>query len=258
MNLRARDHSSPISYAVTNDAATRYPVAISRVAVAVMLSLGLTLIASVATAIPPQSITALEQGLAQVNEELPWMSGWDLDGRAQNVRQMLQLKREEVRAVYITLCHTQSSACAEQLRFLKSVRGVLESEGVDLMLIFTEEISTNELSAWLNLRGLLPSDRLQVLIDRFHRSALRLGAYQNAKSAQTLVKSNLDINAPQRSSGADLSTELQGKSKGPKQVLRVPLGLLVSKEGRVMTIVLQGGSDLTDRISGALRYLDVE
>ena len=246
MNLRACVTSSLTCYAT-----------VSRSVIASILGVGLTLLASSAIAIPPQSITALEQGLAQVNEELPWMSGWDLDGRAQNIPQLLTQKRDEVRAVYIMLCHTQSSTCAEQLRFLKSVRGVLESEGVDLLLIFTEEISVNELSAWLMLRGLQPSDRLQVLIDRFHRSALRLGAYQEAKSGQTLVKSNLDIKTTQRRRrGA--SADAKSDTQAPAQVLRVPLGLLVSKEGRVMTIVLQGGSDLTDRISGALRYLDIE
>ena len=206
---------------------------------------------SSADAIPPQSIISRGQGLAQVNEPLPWISGWDLDGRAQNVQKLLQLKPAEVRAVYVMLCHTQSGTCVENLRFLQSVRGVLESEWIDTILVFTEDISSSELSTWLELRGIYPSPRFQVLIDRFHRSALRLGAYQDASDFGTLMRSNVrDVNSSRR------------QDQSPQDVkdkrLHVPLGVLVSPQGKVMTIIVQGGADLVDRISESLRYLSVE
>lgn len=222
-------------------------------------TLGLTC-SKPAIAVPPKSITALEQGLAQVHEEAPWISGWDLDGHARNLRQILKLKRDEMRAVYVTLCHTQSDACIELLRFLESVRGILESEGVDILLVFAEDISVGDLNAWLELRGLRLSASFQVLIDRFHRSALRLGAYQSAESKSALVKSNLNI-----TSFDGVGDHKKGEDKGgskssihSQQVLRVPLSLLVSREGRVMTIILQTGADITEQISSALRYLEVE
>ena len=204
-----------------------------------------------ADAIPPQSITSRGQGLAQVNEPLPWIAGWDLDGRAQNVQSLLKLKPEEVRAVYVMLCHTQSSVCVEKLRFLQSVRGVLESEGIDTILIFTEDISSNDLSTWLELRGVIPSPRFKVLIDRFHRSALRLGAYQSAKDSGTLMRSNLQDKIPSQ-------RQDQASQRPEEKYLHVPLGVLVSKQGKVMTIIVQGGADLVDRISESLRYLSTE
>ena len=201
---------------------------------------------SQAEAIPPESIVTREQGLAQLNEPLPWIAGWDLDGRAQNVQKLLDQKPEEVRAVYVMLCHTQSSPCVENLRFLQSVRGVLESEGIDTILIFTEDIVPSELSTWLELRGVSPSPRFQVLIDRFHRSALRLGAYQDTRESGTLMRSNVHVQGRKSDQDAE------------QKRLHVPLGLLVSSTGKVMTIVVQGGADLVEHISDSLRYQAAE
>ena len=90
-----------------------------------------------------------------------------------------------------------------------------------------------------------------MLIDRFHRSALRLGAYQDVKDSGTLMRSNMRNNSSGRRQDA---RPLESSEKR----LHVPLGILVSPQGKVLTIIVQAGADLVDRISESLRYLTTD
>ena len=253
------------------------------------------LIALSASAIPPRSLTTKTRGFVQVGETVPWISGWDLEGQAYNLKSLLRTKREakSSKSVYVLLCHTQVRECSASVRFLHNLRGRFESEGIDVVIVFTEEIEPEKLKSWLALRNVTLQESFQVLIDRYHRSALRLGAYQaqrvdlapeshtrspksnvtsrslggegkavQARSSQPSAGSQPQgshASESQRRASRTKSTATRGSTKQAKALklkheLRVPLGVLMNTEGRALMIVIQEGADLSDKITQTLRY----
>lgn len=207
------------------------------------------LIASSANAIPPRSLTTQARGFVQVNESVPWVAGREVGGAVRNLNALLKEKREaqSAKSVYLLLCHTAVRECSASVRFLHNLRSRFESEEIDVVVIFTEDIEAQKLQDWLALRNVTPSSRFHVLIDRYHRSALRLGAYQEQKP-------KAEDPATQDAEKTDTSSPRMSRLK---HELRVPLGVLMNVEGRVMMIVVQEGADLSERITQTLRYQGV-
>lgn len=201
-----------------------FPTRLTYVVFLMMLLEGLIVVTS-GQAMPPSSLTAPQQGVAQRNEQAPWIAGWSLDNEPLNLS--LILKRSEAlgtRGVYVSLCGTWSSLCEESLRFLQSARGRLEREKIDLVIVFNEDISPKSLRAWLDKRGIAVTSRFHVIIDRYHRSALRLAAYEKI-----------------------------GGETG-EQRLKLPFGLILSPKGIVHKLVTQEGTDLINLIVQTVRY----
>ena len=74
---------------------------------------------------------------------LPWISGWDLSGQATNVRALLTTKAQlGYKGAYLILCATWEAKCTETLKFINRQRGQLIESEINVIAIFTENIST--------------------------------------------------------------------------------------------------------------------
>ena len=196
---------------------------------------GILLLAQSAHAFPSRSTTVEQKGMTTVNSPSPWISGWNLKDEAESISHLLKIKSQgDLNGVYVILCATWSSSCTETLQFLQKQRGRLESEGIDVVAVFTEDIEAKTLQQWLDRKGLSPSTHFEVIIDRYHRSAIRTGAYEER------------LENP-----SDESGETQAKRV---KRLRLPLGIVLAMDGSVLSIVTQSGADLIKHITQVIRY----
>lgn len=185
-------------------------------------------------AFPSRSTTVEQKGMTTVNSPAPWIAGWNLKDQAESLSHLLKIKAQsDLNGVYVILCATWSNSCAETLQFLQKQRGRLESEGIDVVAVFAEDIEAKPLQQWLDRKGLSPSTHFEVIIDRYHRSAIRTGAYEER-----------------------LDKESDSSVPHPKhqKVLRLPVGIVLSMNGTVLSIVTQHGTDLIKHITQVIRY----
>ena len=85
---------------------------------------------------------------------------------------------------------------------------------------------------------------IKAIIDH-HRSAIRLGAYEERVEERPLPESAETLGAEAK--------ENEPTRENVKRI-RVPLGVILSTSGRVLSIVSQEGADLIDHISKVIRY----
>lgn len=195
-----------------------------------LIAFWLCCISSSLHALPPRSLTVNSQGMAQRDAPAPWIAGWDLRGRAQSVKGILDRQTKKgLKGAYLILCGTWSSGCESNLRFLNGIRGQLEGEGVGLIIVFQDDLESAQVQAWLSERGITASPQLHVLIDRYHRSALRLEAFE-------------------------VDSRLQATTDQENRKLKVPVGLILTSRGLLVEIVTQAGADLTEVILQSLRF----
>ena len=145
----------------------------------------------------------------------------------------------------MVLCATWSDACKDSLKLIQSQSGRLRAEEITALAVFVEEIKPKKLKQWLDQLGVSHGVNLKVIIDRYHRSAIRLGAYEGRVEARPRPESA-------ETSGAE-SQEKEPIRESVKRI-RVPLGVILSTSGRVLSIVSQEGADLIDHISKVIRY----
>ena len=198
-------------------------------------------------AFPSRSTQVEEKGFTAVESPLPWISGWDLSQQAVNVKGLLSSKSKlGFKGAYLVLCATWEPKCAETLKFINRQRGQLIEAEINVIAIFIENISTESLSKWLAKHELAPHEHLSILIDRYHRSAIRAGAFEEDKVPLT---NSVEPNDPQSD-----SPKISERVKR----LRLPLGLIVSSDGIVLSIISQVGADLVQIITQTVRYAGEE
>ena len=198
-------------------------------------------------AFPSRSTQVEEKGLTAVESPLPWISGWDLSQQAVNVKDLLSSKSKlGFKGAYLILCATWEPKCSETLKFINRQRGQLIEAEINVIAIFTENISPDSLSKWLAKHKLAPHEHLSILIDRYHRSAIRTGAFEDEKVSL--------INSEETDSPNSDKPKINEKVKR----LRLPLGLIVSSDGMVLSIISQAGADLVKIITQTVRYAGEE
>lgn len=193
---------------------------------------------------PPLSATVQERGVMVVDAKIPWISGWSEEGVPINLEELLnQLKAQGSKGVYLSLCASWSVACEESLKLIHNQSGRLKAEDIFVVVVFLEDTKPHRLKPWLDKIGVSYGTHLKVIIDRYHRSAIRLGAYEE-RSEEKPVKS--------ASKGEGDQERLMIKERVKR--LKVPLGVVLSPRGKVLSIVTQEGTDLIDHISRVIRY----
>ena len=198
-------------------------------------------------AFPARSTQVEEKGFTAIESPLPWISGWDLSGQATNVRALLTSKAQlGYKGAYLLLCATWEAKCTETLKFINRQRGQLIESEINVIAIFTENISAESLSKWLAERDLTPHEHLSILIDRYHRSAIRTGAFEEEKK----------VSSPSIEQGKKQAPPSQAMEMVKR--LRLPLGLIVSSDGTVLSIISQTGTDLVKIITQTVRYAGAE
>lgn len=201
------------------------------------------------SAFPTRSTTVEQKGMTTVESPAPWISGWNLKGQADNLSHLLKLKsQQDINGVYVILCATWEASCAETLQFIQRQRGYLESENIDVIAIFTEDIQAKELQQWLDQKRISSSSHFDVIIDRYHRSAIRTGAYEERLE---MVPATKGLSSP-----TDDEDQIKASTSKQERVkrLRLPLGLVLSTDGTVLSIVTQSGADLIKHITQVIRY----
>ena len=202
-------------------------------------------------AFPARSTQVEEKGFIAVESPLPWISGWDLSHQATNVKSLLQSKAQlGYKGAYLLLCATWEAKCSKTLKFINRQRGQLIESEINIIAIFTENISAKDLSKWLADRDLTPHEHLSILIDRYHRSAIRTGAFEEEKG----------VNQPSADQEKDQEKDQESPTQAVEMVkrLRLPLGIIVSSDGTVLSIINQTGTDLVKIITQTVRYAGAE
>lgn len=198
---------------------------------------------SIAKAFPARSTQVEEKGFTSVESPLPWISGWNLNGQAKNVKDLLSSKAKQgFKGAYLVQCATWEPKCEEILKFINRQRGQLIEAEINVIAIFTENISGESLSKWLAERELSPHEHLSIIIDRYHRSAIRTGAFEEQKQVQAVSEAN------------DPNTHITEQLPAKIKRLRLPLGLIVTSDGTVLSIISQAGADLLKIITQTIRY----
>ena len=199
---------------------------------------------SVSIALPARSTVVIQKGLATTNSAVPWVSGWDLQGNPINLKQLLSDKSAQgIDGLYVILCATWSNRCKDSLNFLQNQKGGLAAENIDIAIIFTEDITPISLKKWLGELNITTDEHYHVIIDRYHRSAIRMGAYEE------LLEDVEDDSA-----NKDDPTQPNIIKQEQVKRLRVPMSLVLSPKGVVLTIITQEGTDLIQVITKSIRY----
>ena len=199
-----------------------------------------------AHSLPARSTTVAEKGMMMVDSPLPWVSGWNLQGAATNVMTILQrLEVQNAKGAYLLLCATWSSACGDSLQVIQQQSGRLQAEDINVIVVFLEDNAPMNIQQWVDKLGVTYNTTIRIIIDRYHRSAIRLGAYE-----EHIEEVELPITPP---IGEEALAKPLTERKKVKR-LRVPLGVVLSMSGRVLSIITQEGSDLIDNITKTIRY----
>jgi len=180
-----------------------------------ILTLVLTLTglsASLVSALPPRSKLLTQTSTLKLDAEVPWVAGWDLDGQALGLGDIMSRGRS---GFVFTLTKPDCLRCEDGLRYLLSAQDRLAKRGVQLVVVFIGDHHPEDLKSWLKSRGVwgASSDaswqqqKPIFLIDRYGVIDERMG------------------------------TESQ-----------LPRSFVVGRQGRVLRMIGQEGYDLIDLI----------
>jgi len=166
-----------------------------------------------AEALPPRSKLLTQTDSLKLGDEVPWVAGWDLEGEAIGLGEILSRARK---GFVFTLTKPSCLRCEDGLRYLLGAQDRLAKRGVQLIIIFLGDHHPKTITQWLESRGLGGSGSEDkrwrdkkpiVLIDRYEVMSERFGT-DNA----------------------------------------LPRSFVVGREGRVLRVIAQEGYDLIELI----------
>ena len=142
-----------------------------------------------AEAAPARSAQPSKVGNLREGERAPWLAGWSLGGGVSNLAEVMRRGR---RGYVVLLSSTRCALCEEGLRLISREWAQLERQGVQVVVLFSEDITPQALGAWLAERGLLGGEEGAaerrgpvVLIDR-HRAFLSRAGLIDVSGRPTL------------------------------------------------------------------------
>lgn len=169
-----------------------------------------------AKALPPRSKQLTQTSTLSLDAELPWVAGWDLDGKAIGLGDIMSRPRT---GFVFTLTKPDCLRCEDGLRYLLGAQDRLAKRGVQLVVIFLGDHHPEDLKNWLKSRGVWgassdatwQSKKPIFIIDRYEVLDERMG------------------------------TEGQ-----------LPRSFVVGRRGQVLKMIAQEGYDLIELILGSV------
>ena len=146
-------------------------------------------------ALPSKSQIFYKSGQTQLEEAIPWFSGWRLNGEALNLSQLLdEGKINGTRGYLLLLCSTQCLDCREGLRMINTAREKLSQNRIQLIVGFLEDIDGHSLKGWLVQQMMISDDQLKASPIRavLQKNRLkRIGKSKKRRDKKSSIKNDL-------------------------------------------------------------------
>ena len=167
--------STPVSYRHLSTLSARCAALCALLAL-----LNALLLAPRAEALPPRSKQLSQTSTLSLDAEIPWVAGWDLEGRAVGLGDIMSRAR---RGFVFTLTKPNCLRCEDGLRYLLGAQDRLAKRGIQIIIVFLGDHRPEDIKSWLQSRGVGGSSKNAqwqdkkpiVLIDRYEVVAERLG-----------------------------------------------------------------------------------
>ena len=183
-----------------------------RLATSTLILTLIILSASLVSALPPRSKLLTQTSTLKLDTEVPWVAGWDLDGQALGLGDIMSRGRS---GFVFTLTKPDCLRCEDGLRYLLGAQDRLAKRGVQLVVIFLGDHHPEDLKSWLQSRGVW--------------GASNDTSWQNQKPIFLIDRYGV--------MDERMGTEGQ-----------LPRSFVVGRQGRVLRMIGQEGYDLIDLI----------